>query len=50
MVNLKTGVSRKQSSSNYPKSEHFLPPETHMYDSPFCLITDKIPLVTSPSD
>ena len=23
--NLKTGVSRKQSTSNFPKNEHFLP-------------------------
>ena len=24
--NLKTGVSRKQSTSNFPKNQHFLPP------------------------
>ena len=30
-VNLKTGVSRKQSTPNFPKNEHFLPPDTHMY-------------------
>ena len=26
MTNLKTGVSRKQSTPNFPKNEHFLPP------------------------
>ena len=26
MANLKTGVSRKQSTPNFPKNEHFLPP------------------------
>ena len=26
---LKTGVSRKQSTPNFPKNEHFLPPDTH---------------------
>ena len=31
MMNLKTGVSRKQSTPNFPKNEHFLPPDTHMY-------------------
>ena len=25
MANLKTGVSRKQSTPNFPKNEHFLP-------------------------
>ena len=30
-ANLKTGVSRKQSASNFPKKEHFSPPDTHMY-------------------
>ena len=25
------GVSRKQSTSNFPKNEHFLPPDTHTY-------------------
>ena len=30
-VNLKTGVARKQSTPNFPKNEHFLPPDTHMY-------------------
>ena len=25
------GVSRKQSTPNFPKNEHFLPPDTHMY-------------------
>ena len=31
MVNPETGVSRKQSTSNFPKIEHFLPPDTHTY-------------------
>ena len=31
MANLKTGVSRKQSASNFPKNEYFLPPDTHTY-------------------
>ena len=30
-ANLKTGVSRKQSTPNFPKNEHFLPPDTHTY-------------------
>ena len=30
-MNLKTGVSRKQSMPNFPKNEHLLPPDTHMY-------------------
>ena len=25
------GVSRKQSTSNFPENEHFLPPDTNMY-------------------
>ena len=25
------GVSRKQSTPNFPKNEHFLPPDTHTY-------------------
>ena len=29
-ANLKTGVSRKQSTPNFPKNEHFLPPDTHI--------------------
>ena len=29
MANLKTGVSRKQNTPNFPKNEHFLPPDTH---------------------
>ena len=43
-VNLKTGVTRKQSRSNFSKTEHFLPPDTytHVWDSPFCLITDDL--------
>ena len=28
-VNLKTGVSRKQSTPNFPKNEHLVPPDTH---------------------
>ena len=28
-MNLRTGVSRKQSVPNSPKNEHFLPPDTH---------------------
>ena len=31
MPNLKTGVSRKQSMPNFPKNEHFLPPDTHTH-------------------
>ena len=27
-ANLKTGVSRKQSTTNVPKNKHFLPPDT----------------------
>ena len=27
----KTGVSREQSTSNFLKNEHFLPPDTHTY-------------------
>ena len=67
-MNLKTGVSKIQSTPNFPKNKHFLPPGTHTYlyvsgvinvrfsenlacfvflkhpfwDSPFCLITNKI--------
>ena len=26
-----TGVSRKQDTPNFPKNEHFLPPDTHTY-------------------
>ena len=26
------GVSRKQSTSNFPKNEHSLPPDKHTYD------------------
>ena len=28
---IKTGVSRKQTRSNFPKNERFLPPDTHTY-------------------
>ena len=30
-MNLKTGFSRKQSTPNLPKNEHFLPPDTQTY-------------------
>ena len=30
-ANLKTNVSRKQSTPNFPKKEHFLPPDTHTH-------------------
>ena len=30
-ANPKKGVSRKQSTPNFPKNEHLLPPETHTY-------------------
>ena len=30
-ANLKTDVSRKQSTPNFPKNGHFLPLDTHMY-------------------
>ena len=30
-ANLKTGVSRKQSTPSFPKNEHFLPPDTQTY-------------------
>ena len=29
-VNLKTGVSKKQSMLNFPKNEHFFSPDTHV--------------------
>ena len=29
MANLKTVVTRKQSMPNFPKNEHFLPPDMH---------------------
>ena len=31
MAILNMGVSRKQSTSNFPKNEHFLPPDLHTY-------------------
>ena len=31
MANLKTGVSKKQSTPKFPKNKHFLPPDTHTY-------------------
>ena len=30
-ANLKTGVSRNQSTPKFPKNKHFLPPDTHTY-------------------
>ena len=30
-MNLKRGISRKQSTPNFPKNEHFLLPDTHTY-------------------
>ena len=30
-TNLKTEVIRTQSTPNFPKKEHFLPPDTHRY-------------------
>ena len=32
-VNLKTEVTRKQSTSNFPDNEHFSPPNTHVFKS-----------------
>ena len=31
MANLKTGVSRKQSTPKFLKNKHFLPPDKHMH-------------------
>ena len=31
-------ISRKQSTPNFPKNEHFLPPDTHKY---VCVAGDK---------
>ena len=31
MANIKTGVTRKQITLNFPKNELFLPPDTHMH-------------------
>ena len=30
-MNLKASVRRKQSTPNFPKNEHFLPPDKHAY-------------------
>ena len=30
-MNLKTGVSRKESMPTFPKNEHIFPPDTHTY-------------------
>ena len=35
-VNLKTGVSKKQSMLNFPKNEHFFPPDTHVSEGKKC--------------
>ena len=35
----KTEVTIKQNTPNFPKNEHLLPPDTHVYVF-FCLITD----------
>ena len=32
MANLETGVLRKQSTPNFPKNEHYLPPDTRTYE------------------
>ena len=37
-ANLKTGVSKKQGTPNFPKNEHFLPPYTH---TDVCVSGDK---------
>ena len=31
MANLKTEVARKQNITNFPKNEHFLPTDRHIY-------------------
>ena len=31
MANLKTGVSRKQSTPKFPKNKHFVPTDSHTY-------------------
>ena len=45
-MNLKTGVSRKQSTSNVLNTEHFLPPDTHRRDNLYWLQEDPATLVT----
>ena len=30
-MNLKSGVTRKQSTPNFPKNKHFLPTDTHAH-------------------
>ena len=30
-ANLETNLTRKQSTQNFPKNEHFLPPDMHTY-------------------
>ena len=37
MANLKTKETRKLSTPNFPKNEHFLPPDTHVF---FCKKTN----------
>ena len=51
--NLKMGVSRKQSTPNFLKNEHFLPPDTHTYNVCFsknlaCFVFLKHPFWDSP--
>ena len=46
-MNLKTEITRKQSKSNFPTNDYFLPLNTHTFlspflDSPCCLITDEV--------
>ena len=42
-MSLKTGVSRKQSTPNFPKKEHFLPLDTHTYEiRPFALLSTNL--------
>ena len=36
--NLKTGVSRKQSTPKFPKNKHFLPPDTHTFLIPLSFL------------
>ena len=31
MVNPKAGVTKKQSTTNFPKNKHFFPPNTHTH-------------------
>ena len=47
MAKHKAGVSRKQSRSNFPKNEHFLPPDTHTSVCISGLITEDFVKITS---